>query len=389
MKYFVNQISSNDCGHACVKMILAKFHQCRDYLFDENIYENMSFLEMKRYLAKHHIVAEGYRVDEKHINKEINNSIVQIRENNRKHFIFLKKVKKSDVVILDPSIGKRIIDKNEFFKIFTGNCLKVIEYKRKKTKITNLVDIKIYKISFCISLLIDIGILYFLSYMTYDTYNLFNIILLIIVFLMNFCFKLLIIMSVNYHLDKKLINPFVNRCASIEDIQLLIEYRGIMITNSFKRIAFFTTSLLLIIILLYNSSFFIIPIIFSVFFILFKHFLLDDIETRIIEKSSNLEKNYQNNTQESYKKIKICMNKMIFYKIGYYVLFVFFSFLFYLFYNEIQRINSLSFILFNTFLTITLFDFMNKYYVLMTTEKFKILKLDNLIRNKLKKIKCN
>ena len=79
-----------------------------------------SLLDMKRYLAKDQIRADGYRVSLDAIQKQGLPGVALVTTKGYRHFVVLKGVDDRNVLIGDPSLGLRSMSRQEFQAIWNG-----------------------------------------------------------------------------------------------------------------------------------------------------------------------------------------------------------------------------------------------------------------------------
>lgn len=79
-----------------------------------------SMLDMKRYLAKHGIAADGFRVGLEQIEKARMPGLVLIDLGGYRHFVVLKGVSEKLVLVGDPAFGVKVFDREEFTRMWNG-----------------------------------------------------------------------------------------------------------------------------------------------------------------------------------------------------------------------------------------------------------------------------
>ena len=127
--YFVPQILNDDCGFAALKMLLAKVHKDRNYLFlpqDEN-HGPYSLLELKTIAEKYGVTLNGYeakREDFKHHKKFPFIAIVTTKVGGA-HAVVVEKISLGSVYYLDPSEGRKEVTIKGFLNIWDGEMMQV------------------------------------------------------------------------------------------------------------------------------------------------------------------------------------------------------------------------------------------------------------------------
>lgn len=79
-----------------------------------------SLLDMKRYLERRGYRADGFRIDLDRLEKAGVPALVLINTNGYKHFVLVKGVLGSEVVVGDPALGVRVIDRGVFEAMWNG-----------------------------------------------------------------------------------------------------------------------------------------------------------------------------------------------------------------------------------------------------------------------------
>lgn len=79
-----------------------------------------SLLDMKRFLAAHKVSADGYRVSLDDIARTGIPGIVLVTTDGYQHFVVLKGIAGNRVLLGDPALGLRSVDKRQFLKMWNG-----------------------------------------------------------------------------------------------------------------------------------------------------------------------------------------------------------------------------------------------------------------------------
>ena len=133
----IRQIGRDDCGMACLKMMLHAVHQDQNYLFlpqDEN-HGPYSFNELIKIGKKYELYLTPIKVDEKEsvINCSSFPFIALIKaKNDKKHFILIEKIKRKTIYFIDPASGKEKMKLDDFFNIWDGHALIIDHYQKTK-----------------------------------------------------------------------------------------------------------------------------------------------------------------------------------------------------------------------------------------------------------------
>ena len=149
-KYIIKQQDESDCG-ACSLLSIILYYKgyvpLETIKIDSHTNTNgTNFLYIKQASEKYGFDVVGKSTFE--ISNIVLPCIAQINIRGNNHFITIYKVD-NKITYMDPSIGKVIMEKDDFFNIFTGNILeliptgKIIKYEKNKEFIKILK--KIYK----------------------------------------------------------------------------------------------------------------------------------------------------------------------------------------------------------------------------------------------------
>lgn len=130
---FVNQTSCNDCGLACLTMILKSFGinvSLDDIKHDFKMGdEKASVYDIIKLSNKHGVIASGYK------NVIIDSAklpcIAHVIDEDKQHFVVMMRVLKDKVLIADPARRIMYVDKTSFLEKYTG----VVIIFEKKTDV--------------------------------------------------------------------------------------------------------------------------------------------------------------------------------------------------------------------------------------------------------------
>ena len=127
---YMPQILNNDCGIACIKMLLASFNDDKNYLylpFKEKS-GDYSFLELKEFASKYGLFLEGFKVEEQEDflkNDQFPIIVSLINKDKGRHAVIVEKIKGKTVYLLDPMVGERRMTCTQFLTVFDGKGLLV------------------------------------------------------------------------------------------------------------------------------------------------------------------------------------------------------------------------------------------------------------------------
>ena len=226
--WFVNQTSCNDCGLACLTMIL-KYYGLTVSLGElkKNLKftdESVSVYDIVKLSKEKGILATGYK--NVHLQDTKPPCIAHLIDNEKQHFVVLLKVLKNKVLIADPARRIMYVDKISFLKKYTGV---IISFEGKKKVVYPIFKNKkiIFKTLF-LSFLLTLfsGLFSFMIPMVIDGINggkktplIISIILffLLIGLLKDFISYIKSIFSVKFQLiiDKFITIPIINKIISL------------------------------------------------------------------------------------------------------------------------------------------------------------------------------
>lgn len=146
--YFIYQLQNDDCGFACLKMLIAQLYKDESFLYiKQNLkHGNYSFQDLILIAKKYGATLNGYHYQQKQEIKNEKNKwlLASLSVNQGKHLVVVKKIKFGTVYIQDPEKGNYQITFKKFCNLWDGNILKVDNFEPleiEKTKPYKL-DIK-------------------------------------------------------------------------------------------------------------------------------------------------------------------------------------------------------------------------------------------------------
>lgn len=140
----VRQQYDYSCGSAALATLLT--YHYHDPASEEMVFQEMwekgdqekirqegfSLLDIKNYLVAHGYSADGYEAPLDRLAKVGIPAIALIRDNGYHHFVVVKGIRDDQVAVGDPSIGARIIPREEFEKMQINRILFVINNARDR-----------------------------------------------------------------------------------------------------------------------------------------------------------------------------------------------------------------------------------------------------------------
>lgn len=135
--FYISQTQKDDCGFACLKMLLANIHNDKNYLFlsqkeNHGFYSYADLLEIAK---GHGVTLSAIRVTEKSTVTSCQHLpfIATIHlQNGANHAVLVVKVTAKAVTYLDPRRGKVKIKLREFIKVWDSTALIVESFEKKK-----------------------------------------------------------------------------------------------------------------------------------------------------------------------------------------------------------------------------------------------------------------
>ncbi len=137
----VRQDYDFSCGSAAVATLL-KYHydhpveekEVLDAMFEDGDKEKIkskgfSMLDMKNFLKNKGYSADGYRTALDKLTEVGIPAIVLINNNGYMHFVVVKGVDKENVLVGDPSLGKKVMARDEFEKMWNGILFVIKSHK--------------------------------------------------------------------------------------------------------------------------------------------------------------------------------------------------------------------------------------------------------------------
>ena len=224
----ITQRDFKDCGVTCMEYIIKFYHgyipieKLREDTFTSQ--EGTTAFHIVETFKKYNFDSFGKKITFKDLNNQFLPAIVHIvLPNGLNHFVVLTKVKKEEVTLMDPMIGKKVLSKDDFIALWDGIILLAIPEGKvpKIDKETNILAslIKIVKrekalvaiLVFCnliVSFLTIIHSFYLkISLTTLESFNLQNFLLIFFIFLTILFFRLLFFYYEEYlkiHLNKNI-----------------------------------------------------------------------------------------------------------------------------------------------------------------------------------------
>jgi len=138
----VAQTYEESCGASSLATLMNRYGENiseKDLLNDFNTTDMVNFLDIQSVAVKKGFRAKGYKIT-KDVFEQLNMPVIArvLRHKDYPHFIVVQNLKGDFVLSLDPSNGKSIITKNEFYSVWNqednGYILVVIPEENKVLK---------------------------------------------------------------------------------------------------------------------------------------------------------------------------------------------------------------------------------------------------------------
>lgn len=156
--FYVPQIRNDDCGLACLKMLLVKFHKDSNYQFlkvDEKK-GGYSYQDLINIAADNLLTLEGIKVaDKSEIAKATNLPLIVTlnQKDAGNHAVIVEKVMFSKVKIVDPFLGSYWMPLRKFLNLWDSTALMVVDFEQCKAEVKDECNVVPKKHFFLTSLL--------------------------------------------------------------------------------------------------------------------------------------------------------------------------------------------------------------------------------------------
>lgn len=371
--YYIKQIQNNDCGLACLKMLLAHFHKDKKYLFIQNKKEDTaySYKDLIEIGKDYGVELQGIKIKEK---EEIlkNNDyplMVTIKEEGGTHAVIVEKIIFKRVLIYDPLVGKRYLAIDYFFEIWDMTALMFLDYAEKKKNPPEviLIDKKQKLVSFFLQVLASVFCVLGVYFLNDPNYQIFPIL----------CFVIFIVLEIlsrlfNMTLMKKMDTSFLELLDKevIKDKTVLVNYEQFKKQELTSGLTIFSSFLICVFLiavsvlngmnnLIFIATAFLIS--FIKVFLFDKYFLKEDIRISKEEKKmTNISKieeykiTFDNLHKKSYK---VAVSSLLF-RYGSFALIILSVFISMRFVN----LSSVTYLIFYSTLSFYLFEQLNSVF---------------------------
>ncbi len=141
--FYIPQIEKDDCGFACLKMLLATLNKDKKYLFlpQDEKHGMYSFQELIDTAGLHGLTLFAFRATDQlsSSNKPKLPFIAILHlKNGAKHAVLVTKIRLGRVIYLDPRCGKTNVSINRFLFQWDGTGLMVQEHRKRECPLPTL-----------------------------------------------------------------------------------------------------------------------------------------------------------------------------------------------------------------------------------------------------------
>lgn len=138
MAYYIKQINEQDCGITALKIMLANIYHNEDYLFypENDLAKSLSLNEIILIAKREGIKLVGYKFLNKTEIKSLKKKhcLLVLKEEKSFHLVYLKRIKRKGIIILDPKRGKIYLTYEELFDKWNGEYLETVKINKQKKK---------------------------------------------------------------------------------------------------------------------------------------------------------------------------------------------------------------------------------------------------------------
>lgn len=134
--FYVPQIRDDDCGFACLKMLLANLYNDRNYLYlpQNEKHGRYSYADLGKIANRYGLFLDGFKLSDKNALPNADRSLFIATINiggSAAHAVLVYRVNKRRVKYLDPREGKKTTSLKTFLKIWDGTMLVAGTHQRQ------------------------------------------------------------------------------------------------------------------------------------------------------------------------------------------------------------------------------------------------------------------
>ena len=148
--FFISQTGTNDCAFTCLKILLANYHQDKNYLFLPCKDGPYNYKEIKEIASKHHMEMIAVKIKEESElfkSKDFPIIITLQTPSGARHSVLLLKVTSRYAKVFDPELGKRKIPLEMFLEQWDNTALVIQKHAHHEKakceqKVSDFIDKK-------------------------------------------------------------------------------------------------------------------------------------------------------------------------------------------------------------------------------------------------------
>ncbi|MFA5283262.1 MAG: cysteine peptidase family C39 domain-containing protein [Bacilli bacterium] len=127
---YTYQGNDNDCGFTCLKILLANLNKDRNYLSMPNPFskKRISLAQLCLEAKKYNVILRAYKFSRFEDVFSEKAPFLAVVKNGSSHMVYIRKIKRSSIVIYDPSQGRIKMSRLSFLKTFHGIILNAINF---------------------------------------------------------------------------------------------------------------------------------------------------------------------------------------------------------------------------------------------------------------------
>ena len=307
---FCKQLFQDDCGFACLKMLLGYFKKDKAFLNLPNpkLQGKYSFLDLTNLGRKYGIELEGYKVNDLSLLNKNLPAIIEMCIEGQNHFCVLYKIKGNIFYVYDPSRGKIKLEIETFEKLFLNKvliCKNLIN--NNKNKIRNNIG-KLFTSYIIVNIFINISCAFLIiNNIKPNTMNFIALLLYIcLIFIANKIslsfFDLIYEKRIN---EKIMLNEKINLNQFMNDIYLL---KKSLFQNISTFVGNMITVFFILIICFLNNKYLLLCFLVLCFLNIIKFIISNKYSFSKIEHYENELKNKKSNRKENYVKLTKYVN---------------------------------------------------------------------------------
>lgn len=165
--FYLPQLTTSDCGIACLKMILADLNKDRQYLFmpcDEN-HGQYSFKQLCNIAERNGLTLCGFKVKDKEELKKCNLPVIvrMTNDENSHHAVIVTKITSRVVHLVDPHLGKTKMKLFDFYERWDATGLFISHFEKTIYPYDSVEPLESKHKAMCFAMQIVSGILFALG----------------------------------------------------------------------------------------------------------------------------------------------------------------------------------------------------------------------------------